>query len=197
MKLYYSPGACSLASRIVLRETGTDFEAEKVDLRAKTTESGADFRAVNPKGQVPTLALDDGQVLTENAAILQYLGDRAGALVPEPAAFERYRLQEWLSFVGELHKAFGPLFHGPKGDAQDAARALIRGKLSFLEERLRGRDYLMGDAFTAADAYAFVVLRWTKRTKIDLDGFPNVRAYMERVEARPRVREALESEGLR
>ena len=197
MKLYYAPGACSLAPHIALCEAGLAFDMEKVDLRSKTTEDGRDYRTVNPKGQVPALAMDDGSILTENAAVLQYIGDRAENLVPEAHSMERYRTQEWLSYIGsELHKNFGPLFGGAEGEAKTSAITNLKKKFAFVNESLAGGGYLLGEAFSIADCYAFAVLRWTSRFKIDLDDLPNVKAYLDRVAARPKVGEAMAAEGL-
>jgi glutathione S-transferase len=200
MKLYYAPGACSLSQHINLREAGLPFELERVDLRAKTTEGGGDFLAVNPKGQVPALLLDDGQVLTENPAIAEYVA----ALRPEsgliPAeGIGRYRVLEWLSFAGsELHKTFGPLFRpNTPEDYKAVARENFGKKLDVLERHLaQGGPYLTGERFTAADAYAYVVLTWPPRVGMDLGGWPAVQAFVERVAARPKVQEARKAEGL-
>jgi glutathione S-transferase len=201
MKLYYTPGACSLSPHIVLREAGLDFDLERVDLAAKKTETGADFRAVNPKGYVPALQLDDGEVLTEGAAIVQFLADRnpEAGLLPAAGTMERVRVQEQLNFVAaELHKPFGPLF-SPTGSAEikDAARAKIRQRLDDVERMLAdGRPYLLGDRFTVADAYLFVVAGWAKPAEIGLDAWPHVEAFVSRVGAREAVREAMRAEGL-
>lgn len=201
MKLYYKPGACSLASHIVLRETGADFEIEKVDTAAQKTASGADFGAINPKGYVPALRLDDGAVLTEGAALLQYLADRApeAGLAPAAGSFERVRLQEHLTFVSsELHKAFSPLFgDGLSDEARQAAVAKVARRLDNIEALLAdGRAFLMGDDFTVADAYLFVVANWANFTGIDLGRWPNVEAFVARVAARPAVQAAMVAEGL-
>ena len=197
MKLYYAPGACSLAPHIALREAGLDFELERVDLRAKTTAAGGDYREINPKGQVSALLLDDGTLLTENAAVLQYIGDRGGDLIPPAGSMERYRAQEWLSFVGaELHKNFGPLFRGMQGEARQAFVDILNDKIGYLETVLAERDHLLG-SFSVADCYAFAVLRWTKDVKIPLDAMPNVAACLKRIAGRPMVREAMHVEGLK
>lgn len=194
MKLYYSPGACSLSDHIALVESGLEHELAKVDLKAKTVEGEGDYRAINPKGSVPALRLDDGSVLTENAAILQYIGDRAENLLPEAHSMERYRLQEWLSYIGsELHKGFGPFFRG--GDTE-AAKKVLAIRFAHLDASLADRDYLMGESFSVADAYAFTVLRWTKRFDISLDAYPALSAYVARVGSRPKVMEAMAAEGL-
>ncbi len=201
MKLYYSPGACSLSPHIVLRELGYDFELERVDHATKTTEGGRDFLSVNAKGYVPALQLRDGEVLTEGAAIVQYLADAKSdtTLVPAPGTIERARLQEQLNFIAsELHKAFSPLFGGSTQDAEkQAAVDRVALKLDQVEAALAdGRPYLLGNSFTVADAYLFVVSGWTKPTGIGLDRWPNLRAHSERVGKRPNVQAALRAEGL-
>jgi glutathione S-transferase len=201
VKLYYTPGACSLAPHISLRESGLPFEVEKVaDLGKKKLDGDRDYYAVNPKGQVPTLVLDDGSVLTENAAIGQYIGDKAQGknLVPAAGSMERYRLQEWMSFVGsELHKTFGPLFSPAAGDdLKKAFKDRLTSKIAYLDKHLANHQYLMGDHFTVADAYAYAVLRWHKRIELDISQFKNVVAFMDRMAARPAVKEALKVEGL-
>jgi glutathione S-transferase len=200
MKLYYSPGACSLSPHIVAIETGLPIEFEKVDLANHTTESGKDFTAINPKGYVPTLQLDDGSVLTEGPAIVQYLADQkpASGLAPANGSVDRYRTQEWLNFIGtELHKNFGPLFNPATPDAvKELSKTNIAKRLAYLNEQLANRQYLMGNNFTVADAYAFTIVNWTNFVKIDLKPYPNVAAYMARVGARPKVQETLKAEGL-
>lgn len=200
MKLYYSPGACSLSPHIVAGEAGIPIELEKVNLAEHKTESGQDFLAVNPKGYVPALRLDDGNILTEGPAIVQYLADQrpASGLAPAAGTFERYKLQEWLNFIGtELHKNFGPLFNkASSDDAKNTARANITKRLGYLNDQLASRHYLLGNNFSVADAYAFTIVNWTKFVGIDLKAFPNVGAYMGRVAARPKVQETLKSEGL-
>jgi glutathione S-transferase len=203
MKLYYAPGTCSLSPHIVAREAGLPLEIERVDI-GKTphrTQSGADFSATNPKGYIPALVLDDGSVLTEGVAIVQYLADRApqSGLVPAAGSIERYRLQEWLTFISsELHKMFSPwLFHPEHGEvAAAAARAKIAERFAFLDAQLATRSFLMGERFTAADAYAFTIVGWSKPAGIDLTPFPHLRGYMERIAGRPKVREAMRAEGL-
>ncbi len=200
MKLYMKPGACSLASHIALRESGLPFDLVKVDLATKKTEDGGDFLAVSPKGQVPTLSLGAGDVLTEGAVILQYIADQAPAsgLIPAHGSRERYRVQEWLNFIGsEVHKTFSPLFRPTTPDAYKAiTKENLAAKFAILDRHLAGKNFLMGDGFTVADAYAFTVVGWTKPMGIDLSGWPNLTAYMARVAARPAVREALTVEGL-
>lgn len=200
MKLYYSPGACSLSPHIVLREMGLTFELEKVDLQSKKTESGSDFRSVNPNGYVPLLVLDDGQVLTEGPAIVQYLADRApeARLAPEAGTMERYRLVEWLNFIStELHKAFAPLFN-PKTPEEWKAivNDLIAARLAYVEKKLDGQAYLMGDNFTVADAYLFTVLSWGKWVGVDIGRWPTLQSYTNRISSRPTVQAALRAEGL-
>jgi len=194
MKLYYAPGACSLASHIVLRELGLPFEAVAVDLRRKTTAGGADFNLINPKGYVPALELDSGALLTENVAILQYLADQrpAAGLATANGTLERYRLQEWLSFINsEIHKAFGPLFDPATPDpARDAARQRIARRLAYTEQALAGRDFLLGAQFTVADAYLYTVLNWTGFSGIDLGQWPGLKAYHARIAARAAVQAA-------
>jgi glutathione S-transferase len=203
MKLYYAPGACSLSPHIVAREAGIDLELERVDLGTNPhrTETGADFTAINPKGSVPALRLDDGQLLTEGPAIVQYLADLAPAsgLAPAAGTLERYRLQEWLTFIGtELHKMFSPwLFHPEYGEqAATVARAKIAQRFAFLDAHLAGQPYLLGPGFSAADAYAFTIVGWAGPTCIDLAPFPHLQRCMDRIAARPKVREAMQAEGL-
>lgn len=200
MKLYFSPGACSLSPHITLREAGYTFELEKVNLADKKTASGGDYREVNPKGYVPALRLANGEVLTEGPAILQYLADMAPEkqLAPAAGAMERYRLVEWLNFIStELHKSFSPLFKpASPEETKQAARDTIAARLDIVEKQLQGKDYLTGNQFCVADAYLFTVLCWTRPLKMDLGPWPAVQAYLQRVAARPAVREAMEAEGL-
>ena len=201
MKLYYSPGACSLSPHIVLREIGLPFDLEKVNLAEKKTEGGEDYRQVNPKGYVPALRLDDGEVITEGPAIVQYLADANGRtdLAPPAGTLPRTRLQEHLTFIGtELHKSFSPLF---QKDAPEAAKELAKtrlfNRLDMVDQLLSdGRSYLLGDSFSAADAYLFTVANWTRPTGIGLDRWPNLAAFVSRVAGRPAVQEALKAEGL-
>jgi glutathione S-transferase len=199
MKLYYAPGACSQAPHIVLREAGLPFDLVKVDLAAKRTEDGEDYAAINPKGAVPALGLDDGSVLTENAAILQYLADRAptAALIPS-GGIERYRLLEWLNFIAtELHKGFGPLWTpATPAEYKQTTRDTLGKKFDYLQAALGDRPYLTGDRFTIVDAYAFVVLNWTAIHQIELARWPGLTAFVARVAQRPAVRAALVAEGL-
>jgi glutathione S-transferase len=199
MKLYYMPGACSLAPHIALREAGLPFDLELVD-RSKKTGSGADYWTINAKGAVPAVKLDDGQVLTEAAVIQQYIADKAPAkkLAPAAGTPERYRLQEWLNYIAsELHKGIGQLFNPAMPDDYKEAvkKGLAARQFAYLDKALAGRDYLLGD-FTIADGYAFTVLNWTKLHKIDLSAFPNIVAYIQRVTARPAVQAAMTAEGL-
>ncbi|CAL1240860.1 glutathione transferase GstA [Candidatus Methylocalor cossyra] len=201
MKLYYTPGACSLAVHIVLREAGLPFELEKVDLATKKTEHGADFLAVNAKGYVPALGLDDGQVLTEDQVILQYLADRKpeAGLAPPFGTMERYRLMEWLGFIAsEVHKGFGPLWNPSTPDAtRENALALLGRRFDYLAGRLEaGGPWLLGDRYTVADAYLYTVLRWCDLHKVDLGRWPGLTEYRARVAGRPAVREAVQAEGL-
>jgi glutathione S-transferase len=200
MKLYYAPGACSLSPHIVSREAGYELELEQVDLREKKTKTGKDFLSINPKGQVPVLEIDAGQRLTEGPVILQYLADQKHAtdLMPAAGTPERYRVQEWLNFVAsELHKTYGPLFRPTTPDEfKRLSKEVIGKRLDWIDQQLAGKHYLMGDKFTVADAYLFTVLRWSPRVEIDLSKWPNVKAYVDRVAARPKVQEAMKAEGL-
>lgn len=196
MDLYFSPLACSLASRIALYEAGAEARFDRVDTKAARTADGADYRRINPKGLVPALRTDDGEVLTENAAILQYIADRFPEAGLAPAGFERYRLQQWLSFVGtELHKlVFQPLL-SPKYDeaAKALARSLAAERLAYLDEHLEGREHLL-DRFSVADAYLAVVLNWTGAVKLDLAPYPAIVAYRARLQARPALARAVAEE---
>jgi glutathione S-transferase len=200
MKLYYSPGACSLSPHIVSRELGLPVELKKVNNKDKTFDGGGDFRKVNGKGYVPALELDNGQVLTEGPAIVQYLADQKpeAGLAPKAGSFERYKLQEWLNFItSELHKAFSPLFRpNTPEDYKPVAKENIGNRLQWLDQQWADRDDLMGKTFTVADAYLFVVVGWSKHVGIDTSKYPNLSAYLARVGARPKVQEALKAEGL-
>jgi len=200
MKLYYSPGACSLSPHIVACEAGIPIELEKVDLAKHKTEGGQDYLTVNPKGYIPALRLDDGSILTEGPAIVQYLADQkpASGLAPSAGTIDRYRLQEWLTFIGtEIHKAFSPLFNpASSDDVKKTAKTAIANRFAYLNDQLAKRQYLLGDKFTVADAYAFTVLSWGKHVGIDLAGWRHLAAYVARVGARPKVQEALRAEGL-
>ncbi len=197
MKLYISPGACSMASNIALHEAGIQFELSKVDKRTKRAD-GVDFVTINPKGYVPALRLDDGQVLTENVVVLQYIADLnpAAKLAPAAGTMERYRLQEWLSFINsELHKSFTPLFSSEATeDMKTYSRNNLAKRLAYLEGALGDKKYLMGDQFTIADAYLFTVLGWGSHVGVDFG--PKLKSYVERVRARPHVIEAMTAEGL-
>ncbi|MGA2777587.1 MAG: glutathione transferase GstA [Steroidobacteraceae bacterium] len=200
MKLYYSPGACSLSPHIVLLEAGLPFTKEKVDIRAKKTESGADYLAINSKGAVPALQLDNGAVLTEGAVITQYLADQKpdSTLAPRAGTLERYRVMELLNYIAaEVHKNFSPLFN-PKAssDVKDLALANLSAKFDWLSGFLGSKTYLLGDNFTLPDAYLFTVLNWTARVGIDLKKWPVLAAYHARVAQRPKVQEAMRAEGL-
>lgn len=202
MRLYYKPGACSLSSRIVLTEIGLAYEAIRVDTETGLTETGGDYRAVNPKGYVPALELENGVVLTENPAILQFLADAhpEAALAPAAGTLERARLQEWLNFTAsELHKAFSPYFRGyplTAAEKEQVEQRLAR-RIADVERGLGdGRNYILGDRFTVADAYLFVVLNWSGFIGLDLSRWQNVAAYRARIAARSSVREAMRQEGL-
>jgi glutathione S-transferase len=200
MKLYYSPGACSLSPHIALLEAGLPYDLVKVDLRAKKLENGDDYYQINPKGQVPALGLDNGEVMTEGPVIVQMIADQAAAknLAPARDSTERYRLQEWLNFVGtELHKSFSPLFNPAIPDEVKAFfKDRIMGKFKYADEKLAGRDYLTGKQFTVADGYLYTMLRWADGNKMDLSALKNLMAFKDRVGARPKVQEALTKEGL-
>jgi len=200
MKLYYSPGACSLSPHIALLEAGLKATLVKVDTKTHTTADGADFYAVNPKGYVPLLELDDGQRLSEGPVIVQYIADRnpASKLAPAAGTMERYRLQEWLNFIStELHKQFGPLFQATTpAEYKETLKDKIGRRFDWVSAQLEGKDYLAGSTFTVADGYLFTMLQWTKFVGIDLERWPVLKAYQARVAARPKVHEALLAEGL-
>ena len=199
MKLYYTKGSCSFAPHVALRETGAAFDLLAVDLREKKLADGGDYLAINPRGYVPLLEREDGQRLAECAAILQYVADRNpdSGLAPPAGTDERYRLQEWLSFVGgELHKGLPPLFLPTIPEAmRPVARARLNLRLNFLNQALEGRQWLMGDGFTVADAYCGGILNWTRPAKYDLSEHPNVAAYYDRFRARDSVKAAHAAEG--
>ena len=199
MKLYYSPAACSLAPHIALNEAGITVELVKTDVKTKQTAAGADFWAVNSKGYVPTLQLDDGQVLTECPVILQYIADQkpGSALAPAVGTMARYRLQEWLNFItSEVHKGMGSFFNpGCKDAWREGAEAYLSRRLEWLNTQMAGRDYLM-DSYTVADAYLFTVLNWGQFVKFDIGPWPNLKAFQARVAARPAVQQTLKAEGL-
>jgi glutathione S-transferase len=200
MKLYYSPGACSLSPHIALLEAGLPHDLAKVDLRTHRTADGTDYYTVNGKGSVPLLELDDGQRLTEGPAIVQYIADRspASGLAPAAGTIERYRLQEWLNFVStELHKSFSPLFDGAvPAEYKDMVRKRLGTRFDWLSAELQGKDYLMGARFTVADGYLFTVLNWCQWVGLDLAKWPVLASYVARVVARPKVQAAMEAEGL-
>ena len=200
MKLYYSPGACSLSPHIVAREAGLKFDLQKVNTKDKSMEGGGDFWQVNAKGYVPTLELDNGQRLTEGPAIVQYLADQKpeSGLAPKNGTFERYQVQEWLNFLtSEVHKQFSPLFRpNTPEDYKPIAKENLAKRFDLIDQHLKGKDYLMGKQFTVADAYLFVLSNWTKPTQIDIAKWPNLQAYNKRVAARPKVKEAMQAEGL-
>ncbi|MDD5383798.1 MAG: glutathione transferase GstA [Gallionella sp.] len=199
MKLYYAPGACSLASHIALHETGLPFEMDKLNAATKTTASGEGFMQINPKGYVPAIRLDDGSILTEGGAILQYIADQqpASGLAPKAGSMERYRLQEWLTFIGtEIHKTFSPLFNKTTTEeAKNNTRNLLTKRLDYVEAQLAKKPYLMGDNFTVADAYMFVVVSWSSHVGLDLIPFPRLKEYIARIAARPSVQAAMKAEG--
>jgi glutathione S-transferase len=197
VKLYYMTGACSLASGISLLEAGLKFEWVKVDRHSRRTADGLDFNEVNPKGYVPALRLDNGEVLTENVAVLQYIADRnpAAKLAPPAGTMERYRLVEWLAFIGsEVHKNFSPLFRDVSEDVKQFARTNMTSRLNYLERTIGNRTFLMGEQFTVADAYLYVVLSWSAHVKVDLAQWPQLKRHVERVGGRPHVIEALQAE---
>jgi glutathione S-transferase len=200
MKLYFSPGACSLSPHIALLEAGLAFTTERVDIRKKLTASGADYRAINPKGYVPALQLENGAVLTEGPAIVQYIADQAPGkqLVPAPGTAEHYQEIEWLNYIGtELHKNFTPLFDPAAGaDAKAGARAILAKRFGYAAQKLEGREYLVGDRFTVADGYLFTVANWASVVQFDLSAWPVLQAFQARVAARPAVQQAMRDEGL-
>ncbi len=200
MKLYYAPGACSMAPHITLREAGYKFDLERVDLAKKQTASGEDYMRINPKGYVPALGLDDGQILTEVAVILQYLADRKpeSGLAPKAGTMDRYRLMEWLNFIAaEIHKSLGALFN-PKitPEWKENQIGLFGRRCDFLARKLDGDQYLMGEKFSVADAYLFTILNWTHFLHVDTSKWPTLKDYQARVAARPAVVETMKAEGL-
>jgi glutathione S-transferase len=200
MKLYYSSGACSLSPHIVALEAGIDLHLEKVDGKAKRTETGADFWQINPKGYVPALALDNGELLTEGPAIVQYLADLKpeSGLAPANGTLARYRLQEMLGYINsELHKTYSPLFKPETpAEVRQERKEYLRKRYALLEGVLAKQPWLLGEHFTVADAYLFTVTNWAKAVELDLSGFPALLAFQKRVAARPAVQAALEAEGL-
>ena len=198
MKLYYAPGACSLAAHIALQESGLRYELERVDLREHKVR-GADFHAINPKGYVPVLELDDGERLTEAAVILQYIADRnPGTLAPPPGTLARYRLMEWLNFIAtEIHKGLGPLWRPTTPDAYKATvLAGVGARFDHVVAALGKKPYLTGDAFTIADAYLFTIVNWQRFLAFDIDRWPALQQFQARVAARPSVQRALADEHL-
>ena len=200
MKLYYSPGACSLASHIALYETGLPFETDRIIKTSKMTTGGEDFMQINPKGYVPAIRLDDGSILTEGAAVLQYIADQkpGSGLAPKAGTMERYRLQEWLTYISsEIHKSFSPMFSKDAAEeVKSYARNMLGKRLGYAETQLANQPYLMGDHFTVADAYFFVVMNWSNIVGFDLAPFPRIRGYLARIAARPAVQAAMKAEGL-
>lgn len=200
MKLFYAAGACSLSPHIVLREAGLDFELERVDLKTRQTASGTDYLTINPKGYVPALQLDNGTILTEGPAIVQYVADQAPQkqLAPALGSLERYQLMEMLNFIStELHKGYSPLFNpAASAETKAASREKLASRIAMLEGWLQQSAYLTGEHFTVADAYAFVVLGWSRHVQVDLSAFERVQAYLKTIAARPAVHEAMVAEGL-
>lgn len=200
MKLYYAPGACSLAPHIVAHETGIALELEKVDTKTKAMASGGDFRDITPKGYVPALQLDDGSVLTEGPVISQYLADRhpESGLLPPAGSMGRYRVQEWLGYINsEIHKNYSPLFN-PASNEETRKEKIdyLRKRYDLIERHLATHSYLMGEKVTIADIYLFVVTNWARAVKVDLSSFPNLLAFQQRIVARPAVQAAMKMEGL-
>ncbi|MDN3919238.1 glutathione transferase GstA [Roseateles violae] len=200
MKLYYSPGACSLSPHIALREAGVAFEPVLASTKTHRLQDGTDYYTINPRGYVPLLELDDGQRLTEGPAIVQYIADQAPAskLAPAHGTLERYRLQEWLTFIGtELHKGFSPLFNpAMPEEAKAIFRAKLADRLAWVEQQLQGKQFLLGDQFSVADGYLFTVTNWAPHVGVDLAPYATLNAYRARIAARPAVQEAMKAEGL-
>lgn len=199
MKLYFSPGACSLSPHIVAREAGIDLQLAKVDTKSHTYNGGSDFFKVNPKGYVPALEIKPGEVLTEGPAIVQYLGDQKpqSGIVPPAGSLERYRLQEMLGYINsEIHKSYSPLFGKPSEDVANERREYLKKRYAYVEGILATQDYLVGNRFSAADAYLFTVTNWSKHVNLDLSGYPNLQAFQKRVAERPAVQQAMKEEGL-
>jgi len=200
MKLFYTPGACSLSPHIALLEAGLPFTLSKVDLKIKKLESGEDFNGINGKGYVPALQFDDGQVLTEGSAIVQYIADQkpAAGLAPAAGTVERYRLQEWLNFItAELHKPMGSMFNPAQApEWKESVKATLSKRLDWLSKQLEGKQYLMGEKFSIADGYLFTILNWAGMVKFDLAPWPLIQQYAARVSQRPKVVEAMKAEGL-
>ena len=200
MKLYYSPGACSLSPHIALREAGLAFEPVLASTKSHKLQDGTDYYGINPLGYVPMLELDDGTRLREGPAILQYIADLAPTknLAPANGTMQRYRLQEWLTFIGtEIHKSFSPLFNpGMPEEGKAISKTKLRSRYEWLDSQLADKDYLMGDTFSVADGYLFTVTNWAKPTGVDIADLPKLNAWHARVAARPAVQEALKAEGL-
>ncbi len=200
MKLYYSNGACSLSPHIALREAGIPFDLVRASTKTHQLDDGTDFYTINEKGSVPVLELDNGERLTEGPAIVQYIADQAPAskLAPANGTFERARLQEWLNYItSEMHKGFAPLFNPATPDAyKPIAVANLHKKFTYVDSKLAGKNYLMGDTFTVADGYLFTVTSWSKFVNLDLSAYKNLAAFVARVATRPKVQEALKAEGL-
>jgi glutathione S-transferase len=200
LKLYYSPGACSLSPHIVLHEAGIPFQAVLASTRTHKLADGTDYYTLNPKGYVPLLELDNGERLSEGPAIVQYLADQVPAtgLAPQAGTMARYRLQEWLNFItSELHKGFSPLFNpAMPEEAKALSRAKLQERFAYVDQQLEGKSYLMGETFTVADAYLFTVAGWGRHVGVDISGLSHLSAYMARVAARPAVQAALRAEGL-
>ena len=200
MKLYYSPGACSLAPHIVAREAGIELALERVDTKTHKTEGGGDFYAVNPKGYVPAIELDDGTILTEGPVISQFLADKKpNGLAPANGTLERYQLQELLGYINsEIHKSYSPLWNPNTSDeVREDRKAYLTKRYKLIEDRLSdGRAFLFGNTFTVADAYLFTVTNWAGHVKLDLSGYPHILAFQKRVASRPAVQAAMKAEGL-
>lgn len=200
MKLYFSPGACSLSPHIVLHEAGLAHTIEKVDLATKQTANGKDFRTINSKGYVPALETDSGAILTEGPAIVQYLADQAPdkLLAPAHGTIERYQMMSWLNFIGtEIHKNYSPMFKPTSTDEiKDLARSNLAQRYAYINTMLEGRDYLGGERFSVADVYLFVVTNWAGKVNVDLSAFPNLQAFQKRIASRPAVQQAMRTEGL-
>ncbi len=200
MKLFYSPGACSLASHIVLRETKLAFSLEKVDTATHRTEHGTDYYSINPKGQVPVLELENGERLSEGPIVAQYIAEQAARvdLIPPARSLARYRVMEWQNYVtSELHKSFTPLFNPAlDGTAKQTLASALRKKYEWVDSQLHGKSHLTGEPFTIADAYLFVVSQWAKYVSLELSDLKNLQAYLQRIAERPAVREAMTAEGL-
>ena len=200
MKLYFTPGACSLSPHIALKEAGIAFDLVPANMKTHTLADGTDFYDINSKGYVPLLELDDGQRLSEGAAIVQYIADQAPSsnLAPANGTMARYRLQEWLNFItSEIHKGFSPLFNPAMPDeAKTIAKAKLADRFKWIDSKLEGHAYLMGDTFSVADAYLFTTASWSKHVGLDMSGFANLSAYLGRVAARPAVQAAMRAEGL-